>query len=402
MMRLNMKFKWCILILLLLLTMVSKSQWQSDTQLTDSGDNAFLPRISVAGSEVHIVWINKLFENRRVHYKRSIDNGYSWGGTICLTDSSAYALTPSIFVSNSVVHIVWIEVRDNIYDVYYRNSYDDGNSWEKEIKLTNSTVRGFFNPATQDPDIKVSNQLVHVAWGDFRNGNYEIYYMQSTDLGKNWMKELRLTNGIDNSFSPTMSISNSTIHMVWDNRGRKEDQTIDFSSFRIVYKNSFDDGVNWNESFQLSSLSPSSFPSISSSGKFVHVVWQCSDLSGNSNITFIQSTNEGLKWSLSKNININSKHALKPSISVSGSFLCVVWNDDWYDDRRNNQAGKIYYVRSTDNGKNFEIDKPISNLNNTFLPRIIVNEEVIHLVWHTTNEKAMIYYKQALGAFKSW
>jgi hypothetical protein len=65
---------------------------------------------------------------------------------------------------------------------------------------------------------------VHIVWQDLRDGTYEIYYKQSTDGGVNWGEDLRLTNAIFTSQQPSVAVSDSVVHVVWfDDREMNEE-----------------------------------------------------------------------------------------------------------------------------------------------------------------------------------
>lgn len=56
---------------------------------------------------------------------------------------------------------------------------------------------------------------MHVVWDDERDANGEIYYIRSIDGGLNWGDETRLTNDSDDSWMRCITVSGSTVHVVW-------------------------------------------------------------------------------------------------------------------------------------------------------------------------------------------
>ena len=102
---------------LLLFPAESYAQWQPDVRLTNdpansrtSGYGAWC--IASSGSVVHVVWYDNRDGNNEIYYKRSTDEGISWGTDTRLTNNSAFSYTPSVTVTGSVVHVVWHEERD--------------------------------------------------------------------------------------------------------------------------------------------------------------------------------------------------------------------------------------------------------------------------------------------------
>ena len=247
------------------------SQWQPDVRLTNdtaasftSYNNAWC--IASSGSVVHVVWTDTRDGKFQVYYKRSLDAGVNWGADTRLSDNTTSSRAPSIAVSGSVVHVVWykyISISNN--DIYYKRSTDGGVNWEADKSLTIDTSQSDF------PSVKISGSIVHVVWEDNRNGDREIYYKRSTDEGVNWGTDIRLTNNVFSSVFSSVAASGSVVHVVWQERrdGTRE----------IYYKRSNDAGVSWGADTRLTNNTAISYlPSVAVSslplGSVIHVVWQ--------------------------------------------------------------------------------------------------------------------------------
>ncbi len=146
-------------------------QWQPDVRLTNdpavsytSSNNAWC--IASSGNDVHVVWYDGRDGNAEIYYKRSLDEGISWGVDTRLTNNSGYSMYPSVAVSGSVVHVVWYDNRDGPFgndEIYYKRSTDGGVSWGADTRLTNNTAE------SRNPSASVSGQVVHVVWDDKRD-----------------------------------------------------------------------------------------------------------------------------------------------------------------------------------------------------------------------------------------
>jgi len=203
-------------------------QWQPDVRLNidpsaswTSENNAWC--VAASGNEVHVVWMDNRDGNAEIYYKRSTDGGTSWGADTRLTNNSAGSAYPSVTVSGLVVNVVWEDNRDGNDEIYYKRSTDGGTSWGADTRLTNNSA------ASERPSVTVSGSVVHVVWDDGRDGSHpEIYYKRSTDGGTSWGADFRLTNNPANSFSPFVSVSGSVVHVVW--RDERD------GNFEIYYK----------------------------------------------------------------------------------------------------------------------------------------------------------------------
>ena len=199
---------------LFFLPAASQAQWQPDVRLTNdpafsltSYNNAWC--VAASGNALHVVWRDFRDGNYEIYYKRSIDGGTSWGADTRLTSNSASSEFPSVSVSGSVVHVVWSDERDGNWEIYYKRSTDGGSSWGQDTRLTNNTAGSYY------PSVSVSGSVVHVVWLDSRDGNWEIYYKRSTGGGSSWGQDTRLTNSTAFSYYPSVSVSGSVVHVVW-------------------------------------------------------------------------------------------------------------------------------------------------------------------------------------------
>jgi hypothetical protein len=289
------------------------SNWESDLRLTNHSASSEMPSISVSGSFVHIVWYDFRDGNNEIYYNRSTDSGTSWGLDTRLTNQSSNSDYPCISASGNNVNIVWRDGRDNNWEIYYKNSTDGGLSWNADTRLTNSNSQLRTNPS-----ICVNNANVHVSWYDFRDGNGEIYYKRSTDAGINWGMDTRLTNNSASSISPSIAVSNSYVHIVF-----QDDRD---GAHKIFYLRSTDDGINWEQEISLTEDDSSFLPSVAISSLNVHLVWAF-EYPLNREIFYKRSTDGGSTWEENVRLTNAPSEGWLPSVSVSGSIVHILWRD---------------------------------------------------------------------------
>jgi hypothetical protein len=185
--------------------------WNADMRLTNDPANSWNPTVAVSGLDVHVTWYDDRngSGNWEIYYKRSTDGGLNWGTETRLTNNSHVSRYPCIAVSGSVVHLVWHDDRDGNFEIYYKRSTDGGLNWGADTRLTNALDISMY------PNIAVSGSVVHLVWFDLRDGNYEIYYNRSADGGINWETDTRITNELAFSFYPSVAVSGNMVHIVW-------------------------------------------------------------------------------------------------------------------------------------------------------------------------------------------
>ncbi len=218
--------------------------------------------------------------------------------------------------------------------------------WQPDVRLTNNTAFSYTS-ANNAWCIASSGSVVHVVWNDSRDGNNEIYYKRSTDAGVNWEADTRLTNNTSNSQLPSVAVSGSDVYVVW-NEYRD-------GNWEIYCKHSTDAGLNWSSDVRLT-INPalSLSPSVTVSGSDVHVVWR-DFRDSNHEIYYKRSTNSGTTWSADTRLTNNTAISGDPAVSVSGSFVHVVWSDE----RDGNP--EIYCKSSTDAGGSWGADTRLTN-----------------------------------------
>ncbi|MGB3478041.1 MAG: exo-alpha-sialidase [bacterium] len=358
------------------------AQWEPDIRLTFDASNSETSWndewcVAAHGDRVHVVWFDDRDGNDEIYYKRSTDAGSTWGTDTRLTNAPDNSWYPSIAVSGSNIHVVWFDYRDGDFEIYYKRSIDGGTTWETDIRLTN--MPGFSNY----PTIAVTDSNLHIVWHDGRDGNSEIYYKRSIDNGTTWETDIRLTENGAFSWNPTVAVSGLDVHVLWYD---KRD-----GNYEVYYKRSTDAGSTWGTDTRLTNDSfVSEWPSVGVSGSNLHVVWDDSRDGVTYQIYYKRSTDAGTTWETDTKITNSSQLADHPSVNVSDSNIHVVWND-WRDIN-----AEIYYKRSTDSGITWETDTRLTNNPATSqCASVAVADSSVHVVWFDTRDgNREIYYKR--------
>ena len=302
--------------------------WGIDTRLTYNDSLADRPVIALSGSNLHVVWTSCRDGNNEIYYKHSTDGGTIWGADVRLTNYLGNSSFADISVLDSVIHVVWYDNRDGTASIYYKRSTDGGVSWGSEVAIKSGS--GGANSAS----IAISGSDVYVTWADYRDGNLEIYYKHSTNAGDIWGSATRLTYNPANSQLPRMVISASIVHVAWyDARD---------GNYEIYYKRSTDGGLTWGVDTRLTNASGNSKTiTMLVSGSLVHIAWQ-DDRNGNYEIFYMCSMDGGLSWSSDTLlVNNNVTMSERPSIALSGDAVHLIWQD-----KRDGPNGEIYYKRN--------------------------------------------------------
>ncbi|MBZ0202510.1 MAG: T9SS type A sorting domain-containing protein [Ignavibacteria bacterium] len=294
------------------------AQWDPIVRLSDNAALSYTTEgvncIASSGPSTHVIWQDERGGNWEIYYRRSTNGGTAWEVERRFTNNSGASYDPSICVSGSNVHVVWYDNHQGVPDIYYRRSTDGGANFQPEVRISNNAEDSY------RPTITTSGSYVHVTWTDERDGNEEIYYKRSTDNGATWGAETRLTNNSAVSIENSVSASGSSVYVVW--RDARD------GNFEIYFKQSSDNGATWGSDTRLTNNpSHSTYPSISVSGVNVHIVWR-EFRDGNDEIYYKNSLNGGTNWGTDTRLTNNASQSYSPVINAQSSLLHVVWTDN--------------------------------------------------------------------------
>jgi len=377
-----MKHITILFLLILGAANLTQAQWGNDIRLTNDPavSAASVSRtggITANGDSIHVVWFDERDGNQEIYYKRSIDGGLSWSADTRLTTNDSVSRQPTVAISDSNVHIVWDDTRDGNHEIYYKQSTDGGASWGADVRLTNDSLW------SGHPGLAVSGSDVYVVWRESRDGNTEIYFKHSTDGGIIWGNDTRITNNVDMSFNPSVTVSGSNIHIIWED-------TRDGNS-EIYYKRSTDGGLNWGTDTRLTNnASTSNLPTSAISGSDLYVVWNDSR-HGSFEIYFKHSADGGLIWGLDTRLTNAFGISHWPTVAVSSTGIHIAWQDYFSGNE------EIFYKYSKDGGLSWSADTVLVDNINTMSesPSIALSNSAVHIIWQDRRDgpNGEIYYK---------
>ena len=328
----------------------SGTTWGTDTRLTTELSTSQCPSGAVLDSIIHVAWYDGRLGPPRLFYKRSLDNGITWGPDVSLTPTAGVVYQPSVAVTDSIVHIVWTDMRAGP-QIYYTRSLDNGTTWEADRIITPAAPAAGKNLAS----VAVSDSIVHVTWMDMR-ANPQIYYTRSLDNGTTWEADRSITPAPSQFAS--VGVCDSIVHVVY------ADFRLGASYPKIYYTRSVDDGTTWETEIMLADSFASWYPSVAVSGPIVHAVWPDSRHGDPSEIYYKCSIDNGTSWGIDTRLTNNPSESREPSVAVRDSIVHVVWHDD----RDGNW--EIYYKRNPTGNIGIKEQERIltTHLNSFFVP----------------------------------
>jgi hypothetical protein len=128
---------------------------------------------------VHVCWVDRRHEKRRfslvypqrenyeVAYCQRSDSGTEWSKDIILSKGFLYSYAPSMSVEGNEIVVAWagVETADDGHgdnspnDIYYVTSKDNGKTWAKPLKVTDSAKDGI---TSGKPQVSLLNGVIHL------------------------------------------------------------------------------------------------------------------------------------------------------------------------------------------------------------------------------------------------
>lgn len=321
--------------------------WGTDSSLATSGEVRLADPVIAQGSDVYVVIFRPVNRAKDwccpralgdIYLKRSRDGGSSWDREIRLTTAGG-AFRVSLAASGSRLHLVWSDFRSKKWEIYYRESLDGGSSWEPEMLLVPGAIA-----EVNRPQVAALGDAVHVVWHDDRDGHpkcytlshcIEVYYKRSRDGGKTWERDVPLTFGPPLSGRPDIAaIAPSTVIVGYD-----EDRDDNDGHEQYVLR-SIDNGTTWTPPLRLtSSPGGSTHNSLIAAGAVAHLAWFDSRDPGNAEIYYRVSLEGGATWQAEERVTDAEGESTTPLLAATAGYLHAIWLD------RRMGKGEVWYRR---------------------------------------------------------
>ncbi|MGB7884353.1 MAG: sialidase family protein [Nitrososphaeraceae archaeon] len=235
-----------------------------------------------------------------------------------LTNNNEDSVYGQVGSSNNNTYVVWQESvpgnTDRNYEIFFKKSSDDGNSFGERIQLSDNI--GF----SEHPQMASENNNVYVVWADDTNVNKQIYFKKSNNGGNSFGEQMLLSDGNSNAFNQEISSFGDNVYVVWLEK-------VPYGPYRIMLASSNDGANTFHKPITLSENAVAqTFPKISSFDGHVYVAWNVEDLPNTrSGVYFISSTDNGMTFGNISKLNMAEKDFGEPQIASSGNQIYVIW-----------------------------------------------------------------------------
>ncbi|MEM1974105.1 MAG: T9SS type A sorting domain-containing protein, partial [Thermoplasmata archaeon] len=218
--------------------------------------SSVLPSLAVSDSNVYILWMEGMYCSFgawfNVNLRKSNDNGNNFLPRESLT-SLCRGYHSDIYAKDSIVILVWMDDRDNPgqddWNIYWRVSYDYGNTWTDEERLS------FITGNSMWPCLTGFGNEIYLFWveEEYSLGLEELYFKKGTYLG---IKEVK-NDDIKFLSSNILFLSNRVIR-VYIKRGERF--SLDLFNLNGQKIKTLKEGISkGNEEIVLDKISPGNY-----------------------------------------------------------------------------------------------------------------------------------------------
>jgi hypothetical protein len=230
----------------------------------------------------------------------SLDVGlFTSASEIRLTGYSTSDANPAIVQTSGDIWLAWASDRNGDGELYYKISSDLGETWSYETRLTSQAGDDGCPAIAEDQDGRI-----WVVWQSAREGGYEIYY--KTYDGTSWSQDVSLTQNTFADIEPSITqASDGLIWVIWSSNRKDGNYEIYYVTF---------DGDSWSSVKRLTNNeSQDYYPEVveSDDGE-LWVVW-CTDRDGRSEVYY--KIFNGISWSDDMRLTYSAGDKQSPSIT---------------------------------------------------------------------------------------
>jgi len=356
-----------------------KLNFNKPNNLTQNDDDSVYPQISSSSNNIYIVWQESVGSygttNYDIFFKKSNDDGKSFGSPINLSDNIGFSEHPQIASVGNHVYVIWVDDSSGQREVMFSKSLDSGKTFSNRIVVSQNSLGPYH------AELAAKGQNVYIVWNSFGMETSNVILLaKSNDEGKNFGELIEIGEG-DTETYPKIAANDNEYYITWDRRDHKDTEILlskghkDYNIQNVTQIEKLNnEDVDGGES------------QVAADANRVIVTWT-SNIPINKKYVYISSSmNNGNDFG--DNIPISSTNSSNVENIIIDDNSYIVWQDN-IDGNHD-----IFYTKANTNG--ISIDKPLNVSNNIGIsecPSIAVSTSAIHMIWEddTTGNHEVLY-----------
>jgi hypothetical protein len=332
-------------------------------------------RIAASGSDVYLTWQYNTVFGESILFRASTDTGNTWGaiqnlsaltGREVLASCKTLCAYPTIAVNGTYVYVSWTQQAPSKggQAIYFTTSNNFGatGSFNTPVDIAPLT-----NQAWHEQEMAAWGNDVAVFWD-----SGSVFFTVSHNNGASFTSHTNIdqnfsTSSKSKSREPHVSIYGKNVYAVW------EDNSL--GKYQAFIKSSINGGDTFGPIVDLSkgTNGGSWLPQLVATGSSAYVTWGSISGSGQFQLYFAYSHNNGSTFSSAVNLSNDSGNAQTALVDANGNLVVVLWLDTSID--VNGQPVAAY---STDGGQDFGQPIALNGEAGKYLQQENDNSEITH------------------------
>ncbi|HAB53531.1 MAG: hypothetical protein A3K31_06260 [Ignavibacteria bacterium RIFOXYA12_FULL_35_25] len=357
------------------------------------------PSIAMDGTGNFVIaWMDYRSGNNDIYFQRYSSNGTVLGVNTKVNDDAGTAgqAYPSIAmdgIGNFV--IAWIDARNSSDDIYYQRYNSIGIAQGVNAKANDDAGTAY----QEYPSITMdgSGNFI-IAWEDFRNGNWNIYYQRYNSIGITQGVNVKANDdlGTTSQYAPSIALDGIGNFVIAWHDYRNNNYDIYYQRYNSI---GIAQGVNTkvNDDAEANGQYDASI-AMDDVGNFV-IAWD-DNRNNNYDIYYQRYNSIGIAQGINTKVNndTGTDGQYYPSIAMDGvGNFVIVWLDNRYVLYKPDVIGQRFYSNGSPWGINYRIVADGINHGETF-PVVVANANQIIFSW-MDNRRTMLWdiYGKVVG-----
>jgi len=180
-----------------------------DIQISESTGDPNLPSVTWTGSEWGLAWHDDRDGQNEIYFARVSDTGTKVGSDVRITSETGSSSSPSLAWTGSEFGVAWGDHRDGYWQIYFARISAAGAKVGTDMRITSTTTDA------SEVDMLWAGSFFTLAWQDMRHANMEIYATRLAADGTELDTQTRITNAVGVSHYVDTTWTGSELGLVW-------------------------------------------------------------------------------------------------------------------------------------------------------------------------------------------
>jgi hypothetical protein len=321
--------------------------------LSSDSERSLVPEVAASGDNIYVVWWNRVYGAGQLLFKRSTDNGATFGSMIHLSYNTGgeAGYPPQMIASGENIYIVWEGAAEHqqgsspgtpivASDIFLAVSNNNGTSFETR-NLSNSLAE------STDPKIAVNGSQVFLVWTETGGVNDGLFYSkvekQPSGLVLTTPNLISTANGYRQGHN--IAFSNGAVYVAWASNSRSGTLVSDWNTDLVLSRNN---GTGFGTPITIGSIALYDMPEMAASGNNVYVTWRACMGGSNYDVFTGVSHDNGATFNTA-NLSNSALDTSEPIMQVAGSNVYIAYTDIIPSESYQISQGSITLVISTNN-----------------------------------------------------